>query len=478
MDTIPAPRKKFLLCYPNQRWMKEDIATTWDLPPTTLCQLGAMVRDFVEIRVVDPHRYNWTRERFQEEIRSYRPDFVGISQLTSEYAEVLHTASRLVKEIDPGIIVIAGGTHVTTTCATILHDPCIDYACRGEGEYLLRELLLHLTGSGPLPTQGLVHRVAGEIQVQPQAMVADMTKLPRAAYDLVQLEDYIGSYGRVGPIRLTEPPGMPVVVTRGCPYTCSFCQVGTISGRAIRARDPINVVDEFEFLKERYGFRSIVFEDDNLFIKKKTVKPLLREMIRRQLNFKWTAASFAIWSLDDELLDLMVEAGCVGVNVAIESGNERVLREVIRKPIKNLQKVPEQILRIQQRGIFVLANFIIGSPGETWDEIRDTIHFAEHCHADYVKLFVAVALRGTKMYEDAIRLGALEDAGKGESVDWRYSQITSPEWTKKDITILRAYEWDRINFSRERRERNTAIWGVSQEEMQRIRKETRDAIVF
>ena len=126
--------------------------------------------------------------------------------------------------------------------------------------------------------------------------------------------------------------------------------------------------------------------------------------------------------------------------------------------------------------MFVIANFIIGLPGETWEEIRQTIRFAENCNADYVKIFVAVPLIGTRMYDMAVKMGALEAIHDEVVVDWRYSQIKSEEWTAKDISILRAYEWDRINFAPDRIGKVAEIWGISIEELRELRKKTRDSL--
>ena len=468
--------KKLVLMYPNQRWHKEDIVTTWDLPPTTLCLLGAVVKDEVDVKVVDAQRYNISKDQFREIIKKYQPDYVGISQLTSEYAKVLSITAGMVKDISSDIIVIAGGVHVTTCYDDVIVDQNIDYACRGEGENVLKELLLYLTNKAPLPACGLVYRENGNIVVQEQVFIDDITKLPWPDYSLVKLEDYVQFYGRVGPTRFPGLRGLPVVVARGCPYRCTFCQVETISGSKIRTRDPVDVVDEFLFLRDHYGLDSIVFEDDNLFAHKKMAKLLLREMIKRKLDFKWVASSFAIFIMDDELLDLMKDSNCIGVNLAIESGNERVLRDIINKPIKDLKIIPEKINQIRERGIFVLANFIIGSPGETWEEIRETIRYAENCNADYVKIFAAVPLKGTVMYERAVEMGLLEFPEGSSDSDWRYSRIRSTEWTSKDVSILRAYEWDRINFTPDRIEKTADIWGVSIEELNKIRKETRDSL--
>ena len=211
---------------------------------------------------------------------------------------------------------------------------------------------------------------------------------------------------------------------------------------------------------------------------RKKAKELLRELISRKLELKWHVSSFAIFVIDDEMLDLVAEAGCVGVNVAIESGNPRVLKEIINKPIKDLYAVPKLIEGIKSRNMYVLANFIIGNPGETWEEIRETISFAENCGADYVKFFIAVPLQGTEMYELARKLDAFEHDHLAEipRLDWRFSQLKSDEWTSKDVSILRVYEWDRINFSPDRIEKTAEIWGVSIEELSQIRQDTRRAL--
>ena len=471
-------KKKLALVVPNQLWHKFDLITTWNIPPRTLCQLGACVEDIVDVRIIDAQNYKLSLEEFKQEISDYDPDFVGLSVLSSEYADTLDQAARAVKKVNPDTIVIAGGVHVTTKHYDVMKNPDIDFACRGEGDYLLRELLLHLIENAPLPVKGLVYRDGEKVISQEKATVDDLTELPPPNYELVNVDDYTHTLPRYGPGRYPETPGICLTVSRGCPYECSFCQVPMISGRKIRMHSPLQIVDELELLKKKYGIKSFVLYDDNLFAMRKKAKELLRELISRKLHLKWHVSSFAIFVIDDEMLDLMAEAGCVGVNVAIESGNPRVLKEIINKPIKDLYAVPKLIKGIKSRGMYVLANFIIGNPGETWEEIRETINFAENCGADYVKFFIAVPLQGTEMYEMARKLDAFEHDHFAEipRLDWRFSQLKSDEWTSKDVSILRVYEWDRINFSPDRIEKTAEIWGVSIEELSQIRQETRRAL--
>ena len=468
--------KKLLLCTPNQRWFKP--SSNWGrLPPTTACQLAAMVEDIVEVALIDAQFDDMTVEAFKEAVLQQRPDFVGISSHTSEYAPILDVAVDAVKAVLPDAPVIAGGVHVTTNPRLVMDNPNIDYACRGEGEYLLREWLLYMLGRGGLPEKGLVHRENGEVVVQDLVLVEDLTVLPWPDYGLVDLDRYIQADRPSGSNRYPEFPGTVMVVTRGCPFRCSFCQVEDISGLKIRARDPDAVVEHLEGLKRRHGIRSLTFSDDNLFSNKKVAKKLFRVMIERDLGLKWHADAVALFSLDDEMMDLMRDSGCVGINIAVESGSQRVLTDLIGKPIKNLKIVPDIIRRVRRRGMFVLANFMIGFPGESWEEIRETVRFAEHCGADYVKFFITTIFRQTRLYELAIAEDALLVPDKDLGLTREFSQVRSDEWTPEELAIIRVYEWDRINFTPQRIGRLAEIWGCSVDELQALRRDTRDRLL-
>lgn len=470
--------KKLVLVYPNQRWLKDDVVTTWTLDPRTIATLAAMVRDIAEVEIIDAQITRMTRSDFAAAIKRARPDYIGISQLTTEYAPILDVAADIGKQSAPNAVVIAGGVHVTLHPNETMRNPNIDYCCHGEGEHLLKELILFLEGKGEMPKRGLVYRSDGRVHIQDKAVIEDLTKLPWPAYDLLDFPAYCNSIPREGANRYPEIPGMSMIVSRGCPYFCSFCQVATIAGRKARMRDPMDVIEEIKFAQKTYGIKSITFFDDNFFLPKSEMKDFLRLLISEKVGIKWQSAGAAIWVLDDEFLELLKESGCVGVTVAIESGSERVLHEIINKPIKDLSAIPEKIARIKEKGVWVAANFVIGSPGETWEEIRQTVDFAETCNADYVKFYVAVPLFGTRMYEEAKDKNLLLGDSEGTSVDWRYSVIRSDQWTPKDVSILRVYEWDRINFSPERIGKICEIWGTTHERLQEIRKRTRDSLVF
>lgn len=464
--------KRVMLTYPNQLWYKYDLTTTWNLSPYSLCLLAAMIQDRYEVRIVDAHFYNMTKEQFKKEVMEFQPDCVGISVLTSEYASILNTAASIIKEVNRDIVTIAGGVHVSTQHQRVMEDKNIDYAVRGEAEYVLSDFLDYLNGEGESPVKGVVLRKEnGDLMALPPDFIQDIDALPFPSYELIDYPAYTNTCPRYGVDTPHVYPHARVLTSRGCPMECSFCQVETIAGSKWRMRSAENVVSELAWLKEKYGIKGFVFEDDNVFCQKGRTRKMLRLMKERKLNLKWKTAAVAIFMMDEEIFRLMAEAGCQGIGIGVESGSERVLRDIINKPV-NLQEVPRMIEMARRYGIFVTTNFMIGFPGETWSEIQQTLRFAETCGADYCKFFPVNPLVGTRLFDMAKELNCI--VGDENEVDWRYGRIKTSEFDPEDIAILRVYEWDRINFrDTERRARTAEMMGVTIEELNRIRKETR-----
>ncbi|MGE0918211.1 B12-binding domain-containing radical SAM protein [Trichlorobacter lovleyi] len=471
--------KRVLLCYPNQRWLKFDLTTTWDLSPYGICMLATTIQDRYEVKIVDAQFNNLSEEQFADQIRTFAPDLVGISLLTSEYAPILATAASIIKSVNPTTLTLAGGVHVTTQYEQVMTDTNIDYAVRGEGERVLGQFLDWLNDEAIFPTKGLVYRDANNpkhLVTLPPDLIDDLDQLPLPNYDLVDYPAYTMHKPRYGVDSLNVFPHARILTSRGCPVGCSFCQVESISGKKWRMRSAENVVDEIVYLHNRYGIKGFIVEDDNAFVQKKRTKEMLRLLKQKKLGLSWKAAGVPIFNMDEETFKLMAETGCQLVGLPIESGVPRILKQIIKKPV-DLEKAPELIRLAQRYGIFVAANFIIGFPTETWDEIRQTLRYAETCGADYCKIYAAQPLLGTELYELAKQMGCL--VGDEHDVGWRHGRICTSEFTPKDISILRAYEWDRINFTdATKREKTADIMGISLEELGRIRKQTRESLTF
>jgi len=168
-------KKKFVLIYPNQRWQKDDTNTVWDLNPVSLCLLAAVTKDIVDVKIIDAQLYDISQEDFKRQIKEYQPDFIGVSIMTSEYQDTLDITIKLAKEVDDSIITIAGGIHITTKYEYAFRNKQIDYGILGEGEEVLRELMLYLTNKGEFPKKGVIYREHGKVIAQEQVLIEDLT---------------------------------------------------------------------------------------------------------------------------------------------------------------------------------------------------------------------------------------------------------------------------------------------------------------
>ena len=131
------------------------------------------------------------------------------------------------------------------------------------------------------------------------------------------------------------------------------------------------------------------------------------------------------------------------------------------------------IEKLKEYDIDIAANFVIGFPDETWDEIRQSIRCAEEIDVDWVKINIAVPLPNTKLYKEAQEKKCIVPGFSFDKYIWGRGWLETKEFSPADLTVLRAYEWDRINFATpKKREKIASMMGITQEKLDQIRKET------
>jgi radical SAM superfamily enzyme YgiQ (UPF0313 family) len=226
--------------------------------------------------------------------------------------------------------------------------------------------------------------------------------------------------------------------SRGCPARCTFCSstVFWAHGKRYRTRSVENIVAEIEEVVERYGITEFNIEDDNFTAHPKHANELLREIIRRKLDITWnTPNGTAMWTLDEELLDLMVESGLQEIILPFESGDQQTLRELVKKPLR-LQKAEEIVAQIKKRGILYRSFWIIGFPGQTRASIDDTLGYIKKLGLDSADLFAAFPLPGSPMARECFEKGYIPaDYDYTENTSTR-SVITTDEFTADEITEI------------------------------------------
>ncbi len=354
-------------------------------------------------------RFGLKDSEILKRIEEQKPDLVGFSCLFSSQFPIIRKLVEKIKKLDPDIITVAGGTHPSFLPKSALFSTQLDFVVMGEGELVLAQLIQALRSGEELKQiAGLAFRENDGLWIHPQRQyIKDLNQLPTPARHLFKVEEYFKINVPMQSLS-RSPRNLPVATSRGCPYQCQFCSSTIHWGRRWRARSAENVLAELEELKERYKVEEIKFEDDNLTANKRRAKEIFKGMIERRLNLKWnTPNGIAVWTLDEEMLELMKESGCYEITVAVESGDEEVLKKIVKKPV-DLKRTQEMVKVIKKLGIETSGYFIIGFPGETRQQIMNTINYARSLELDRCYIFIFTPLPGTPLAQLAFEKGLLK----------------------------------------------------------------------
>ncbi|NLX14985.1 MAG: radical SAM protein [Phycisphaerales bacterium] len=371
-------------------------------------------------------------------VAAFDPRVVGVSCLFSAQAPAAHQVCAQLKQLDTQIITIMGGAHPSAAPESVLADPFVDYVVLGEGEQTMLELVQALDAGCPLPNDpaGLAWRQDGVVTVRSRGVYwPELDTLPLPARHLLPMARYF-EYRAPHGGRVKRHPCTNMITSRGCPARCSFCSIHTVWGRRYRAHSAARVIEEIEHLMTRYDVREIQFEDDNLTLHKTRFVEICQTLIERRIDLTWTTPNgVAMWALDEQMLELMRRAGCHHIALAVESGVPRVLGQIIKKPL-DLARVPSLIKACRRLGMGVSVFFVVGFPGETKDEIRQTIDYAINLEADQVNFFTATPYPGTELYRQCVdeRLIAMP-------IDYTTLRvgrpvISTPDWTSDELAEL------------------------------------------
>lgn len=448
---------------------------TWKLIPYNLGILSACLKDKYDVYIYDHNFDNTNISDFHSKLTDLNPDVVGITSFSTEYIEEIRYFSKEIKKVLPKSIVVLGGIVPTVWINKIIDNTNIDYFIMGEGEYRLPALLDALNSGINYPKNicGIAFRDSNNNNVihYPTYYIDDLDCIPFPDYGNLNFFRY-GNYSvKYSSLIPRQFPFATTITSRGCPYKCIFCAASTVSGKKVRMRSSGNVIEEIDMLVTKYGVREIIFSDDHFLHNINRAREIINGIIKREYNITWKCANLAVWSLKEDILELMRQSGSYQITLSIESGNQYVVNKLIKKPV-NLEKAKERINLAKSMGFEIIVNFIIGTPGETWDQIRESLKYAEDIDVDVINIHIATPLPKTELMEICLREGLLDS--EDDYSGYTKSQIETKEFTGFELQILRAFEWDRINFKSQQKIMKVAsIYGLSEVEVENWRKETR-----
>lgn len=377
-------------------------------PPLGLASLASYVREncpFLEIRILD----QLNKRDILKMITKERPEFIGISAVSQNYYFVLDLAKEI-KKITPNSFLILGGVHVTVLPNSFNNSP-FDLAIRGEGEIPTTKFFNSIREFGGLnkdalsKIKGLLFRQGKEvINTGISEMVKILDDIPLPAYDLLNMNFY--TLPRFSHPELKSLGSL--ITSRGCPYSCRFCGSSAFWNRTIRFFSATRVVEEIKILHNVYGYKSICIYDDLFSINKNRLKEIVTLLEEEGLlgKIKFDALARAN-CFDEEIAVLLRKMGVYSLTFGFESGSQKILNYLKRESV-TLEQGYDAAWIAKKHGFLVSGFFMLGSPGETIEDINKTFNFIKKLELDSEILFQLKAYPGTECWDYALKNNILK----------------------------------------------------------------------
>jgi len=307
-------------------------------------------------------------DKIGQKIRASKADVFGISSPFTPYHDEALRIAKIIKQWDRKKVVVMGGAHVSCDPEGVLQSPFVDYAALTEGEGRFPALLEQLRKGKAEDIgriDGIGYRKNGKIQINaPQTFIKDLDSVPHPARELLDLDRY----------RMRRKRSTMIITSRGCPHGCAYCSAHLVMGTSFRARTPEAIVQEMAECQGRFGIGIFDIEDDNFTFDQERAKRLMNLVIETFGEEKIELSAMngvSLASLDGELLGLMKRAGFKTINLSYVSTDpttkERMGRPKAKTPFDQILEEAEKV------GLSVIAYAIVGMPGQTIEEMVDTL---------------------------------------------------------------------------------------------------------
>ncbi|MBN1622349.1 MAG: radical SAM protein [Endomicrobiales bacterium] len=327
---------------------------------TGLSYLAAVLkRKNHDVSVVDFNNRMKDQDDRLDEIKSIKPDIIGISVKTSTIKAAGDIAESLKGD---SVRIVAGGPGVTCARERFLEENPVYSDCFiGETERSFVSYIENNNADMSIP--GLCRRKQESVVCSESELIEDLDSLPNPDYSVFDTIDLLSNQ-------------YPLVTSRGCPYDCTYCSVNKVSGRKWRKRDPQNVIDELIEAKKKYSIKRFNIADDNFTMDVNRAKKICRLLIEKKLDLSWGCINgIRADRVDNELLQLMHKAGCDVIWFGVESLDKNVF-DLINKG-ENLDVMLNAIKMAKEAGLSVGGFFIAGLPGSTYQKDTETLKKAQ-----------------------------------------------------------------------------------------------------
>ena len=414
--------------------------------------ITSQLLDFnVELNRLDEFNYesfiDYFHNYFVSNLFSYDDsDIFGISCLFSPSYQSLIDIAKVIKKIFPNHLIMAGGNIPSNMYREIYEiDDSIDLICYGEGELPLKNYFNaeakddYIAKSDSWITK---EKLKNNDFVPSHDFIWDLDEIPIYDYNLCRNQYFdnpaFTAYGN----NQEKDANYHILTSRGCPYHCIFCAAHKVHGRKMRYYSVERVKEDLSYLKEKFGVKTLIFQDDHFMGDKERALEIVKYVGELGVKIIFQN-SLALYALKKEFLKACKKAGMNQLVLSVESGSDRVLRKVMKKPLK-LSIVEQVIEDCRDLDIYTYCNIVIGLPGETKDDIEDTRKFLKTTYANWFGIFCANPLVGSEMFDICVENDFLQNNWIGS--DYKQAVVSTDDWSSEYIQ-QKSYELNlELNF--------------------------------
>ncbi|KMP10459.1 hypothetical protein UZ36_07580 [Candidatus Nitromaritima sp. SCGC AAA799-C22] len=386
--------------------------------------------DYLELYIFQGNESHKFDDVIKAKIEEYQPTLVGFSTYDMNYNFNLEYA-RFIKQLDPNIKIIAGGQAVTMVPEDYMEQDCIDYACIGEGEKLVTELLDALETDSPVGhIEGLIWKnEAGEVvRNKDRFLQENLDELPFIDRTTVE-----GQHERM--------KYLPMLAGRGCPYTCTYCSNEAQKNMApnknsfTRWRSPQNIIAEIKETMGTYDFEYVYFYDDVFCLKLDWLEEFVLLYKKNFPNIPFHCLLRPEMANDPRRINLLAQGGCSMIHMGVESGSEPYRKKLLGRHMPN-ETILSATRLAQKNNIDVLAFMMVGMPGETCLDMLKTIILNFQMKPLNIITSIFYPLKGTPLYDYCIENDLINWKKKKKMVVFTYDTCLKANFLKRIYIIL------------------------------------------
>ena len=354
------------------------------------------ISGYLNENLIENHLFDATFSNPQEQlefIANKKPSTVAIYTNLMTKINVIKLVKILNSDAQYGFPkIILGGPDVSYNIENYLNTGA-HYIIIGEGEETTKELYQAITQNTAVSEiTGIAYLEDGTlIKTPPRVKMKDLSNLPLPNRDGIAIDKYLKvwkeNHGK---------SSMTVSTQRGCPYTCKWCSTA-VYGQSYRRRPAKLVVEELALLQKEYQPDSIWFVDDVFTVSHKWIKDFHKETISQGVKIPFECITRAE-RLNDEILQLLKEAGCYRIWIGAESGSQKIIDAMDRRVDVNVVK--DAIIKTNSMGIETGTFIMLGYPGEDEKDIKETINYLKKANPTHFTITIAYPIKGTSLYTE------------------------------------------------------------------------------